>query len=83
MWAFGLQELQPSFPPSLGKDQVHPAVDQRARRKDDDQRDEQVIMVIYKIFDPFQRRILLLACYFTTSVLFPQTLFRGNMMTTG
>ena len=25
MWAFGLQELQPSFPPSLGKDQVHPA----------------------------------------------------------
>ena len=23
--AFGLQELQPSFPPSLGKDQVHPA----------------------------------------------------------
>ena len=22
--AFGLEELQPSFPPSLGKDQVHP-----------------------------------------------------------
>jgi len=26
MWAFGLQELQPSFPPPLWKDQVHPAV---------------------------------------------------------
>ena len=25
MWAFGLQDLQPSFPPQLGKDQVHPA----------------------------------------------------------
>ncbi|MBQ8052944.1 MAG: hypothetical protein IJ198_03950, partial [Lachnospiraceae bacterium] len=24
-WAFGLQELQPSFPPSLGNDLVHPA----------------------------------------------------------
>ena len=24
-WAFGLQELQPSFPPPLGKDPVHPA----------------------------------------------------------
>jgi hypothetical protein len=23
-WAFGLQELQPSFPPPLGQDQVHP-----------------------------------------------------------
>ena len=25
MWAFGLQELHPSFPPPLRKDLVHPA----------------------------------------------------------
>ena len=29
MWAFGLQELQPSFPPPLRRNLVHPAAHSR------------------------------------------------------